>query len=307
MPQAITFPLLQSLNDAVSLAYLQGLLASGPSVYQQFCYDASSTGREEVYPMLAGLSGLREWVGDRVVKSLSVSTFSILNKTFEETISVKREDVEDDRFGLLTPAAQELSRNAAHLPDLLVASLMKNGHTALTYDGQNFFDTAHPNYTAAGAPTTVANYVAGAGPNWYLLDMSRPSLRGFIYQRRRPFVIVPKFSMTDPSVFFDNEYVWGVDGRSNAGYGLWHYAFMSGATLNLANLQSARTAMASLRRPDGAPMGIGAANSLLLVVPTALYPTAKAYAENEFDPQASALTPNTIRGMIKAVENPWLN
>ncbi len=306
MPTVITFPTLQSVNDAVSLAYLQGLMGVGQPIYKRFAYDAPSTGRQEIYPMLSGLSGLREWVGDRVVKSLGLSTFTIANKTFEETIAVKREDIEDDRFGMLTPAAQEMARNAANLPDLLIAALMKAGHTTLTYDGHNFFDTAHPNYTSTGAPNTVANYVTGAGPSWYLLDVSR-TIRAFIYQTRRPYRIVPRFSMTDPVVFDNDEYVWGVDGRSNAGFGLWHYAYRSDTTLNLANLITARTTMASLRRPDGAPMGIAAANSLLLVVPTALYNTAKAYAENEFDPLAGTLTPNTMRGMVTAIEDPWLN
>lgn len=308
MPQAITFPFLASVNDGVSLAYLRGLLGGAPSVYSEFCFDASSTGSEEIYPMLAGLRGLREWVGDRVVNGLSLSTFRIANKSFEETISVARPNLEDDKYGMLTPAAQELGQDAKDLPDLLTAALMKNGHTALTFDGQNFFDTAHPNYTSTGAGTTVPNYVTGSGPSWYLLDTSRPSIRGFIYQRRRPYVIVPKFSLTDPSVFFDNEYVWGVDGRSNAGYGLWHFAFRSDAALNLANLESARAQMASLRRPNGAPMGIGAARTLKLVVPTALYPLAKGYCENQFDPgQPSNLTPNTFRGMATALENNWLN
>ncbi len=309
MPTTITFPVLASVNDAVSLAYLEGQLSVGASIYKRFTYEAPSTGRQEVYPMFAGLPGLREWIGDRVVHSLSLSTFTIANRTFEETIAIKREDLEDDRLGLLKPAAHELGLNAQVLPDLLIAQLMRNGHTTLTYDNQNFFDVAHPNYTDTGAPTTVFNYQAGAGPSWYLLDVSR-LFRAFIYQSRRPFRIIPKFSLTDPSVFYDNEYTWGVDGRGNAGYGLWHYAYRSDAALTQANLNTARTAMATLRRPDGSPMGIAAGNATLLVVPTSLYSTAKGYAENEFDPNPAAagtLVPNQMRGLVQAVENQWLN
>ncbi|MGH3265737.1 MAG: Mu-like prophage major head subunit gpT family protein, partial [Trebonia sp.] len=170
------------------------------------------------------------------------------------------------------------------------------------------FDTAHPNFTDTGAATTVANYQAGSGnPTWYLLD-TNSIFRGFVYQKRRPFQVIPKFSMTDPSVFWDNEFVWGVDGRSNAGYGLWHYTYRSDAALTQANLVAARTSMASLHRQDGAPMGIGAGAPLLLVVPTALLPVAKGFAEDQYDPTVTTnLTPNNMRGLVRAVESAWLN
>jgi phage major head subunit gpT-like protein len=196
-----------------------------------------------------------------------------------------------------------MGQTAGRLPDLLIASLMKNGTSTIGIDNQNFFDAAHPNFTASGGVTTQPNYQAGSSPSWYLIDTSQV-LRPFIFQRRRPFVLTPRLSLTDPSVFDRNEFQWGTDGRCNAGYGLWQFAFRSDAQLNLANLEAARVTMANWRRPDGAPMGI---KPTTLMVPTALYPVARAYCENQFDPLASALTPNTFQGLSKAVENPWLN
>jgi phage major head subunit gpT-like protein len=308
----ITFPALASINYGVSTAY-NDQLWSAKTRYPAFTYEASSTGAAEVYPRLNMLSGLREWVGDRLVQSLSQSTFQILNKLFEQTISIARTDLEDDKFGLLTPAAAQLGANAAHHPDLLVAQLLKAGHTTPCYDGQNFFDTAHPDYTGTGAPTTSPNFVAGAGPAWYLFDVSKV-LKPVIFQKRRPYSIVPKFSMTDQQVFWNKEFEWGVDARVNAGFGIWQLAFMSQAPLTIENLQAARTQGASYHRPDGAPMGI---NLSLLVAPSTLYPTAKALAENEMVPSnfsnayvngtAIGLLANPVRGMFTALEDEWLN
>ena len=304
----ITFPALQSINDAVSLAYNTQFWET-QTIYDRFTFRAESTGAAEVYPGMDLLPGLRQWVGDRVVHSLSISTFSVTNLTFEETISIRRQDVEDDRFGILTPAAQQLGQNARHLPDLMVASLMKNGHSVPTYDGQNFFDLAHPNPNADGSPGTVANYQAGSGyPSWYLFDTTKV-IKPFIWQSRRPFQVIPKFSLEDPQVFWNQEYEWGVDGRGNAGYGLWQLSFMSTAQFTLANVLAARAAMASIRRPDGTPMGI---KPNLLVCGTALYPDARAYAENEFVPidtntGATTLGPNPLRGLFSALEDEWLN
>ena len=305
----ITFPALASITDAVNIAYRDGLQGGAPSVYDQFCYDATSVGSEEVYPFMAGLPGLREWVGERVVHSLSMTTFSIYNRTWENTIAVKRENIEDDKFHTLIQPARLLGGNVKAFPDIQIASLLKNGHTTPTYDGQNFFDLAHPNYTSTGAATTVANYQAGASTSWYLMDIST-AIRAFIWQTRRPFKIIPRFSLTDPVVFDNNEFVWGVDGRANAGYGLWHFAYRSDNTLNQANIIAARTAMATLRRQDGTPMGLGAAGQLVMVVPTALASLAQAYATNENDPNpptAGTLQPNQVQGQFKAVENQFLN
>jgi phage major head subunit gpT-like protein len=304
----ISFPALQSINDAVNLQFNSQLWAA-PGIYKKFTFDGSSTGSEEVYPRLDMIPGLREWVGERVVNWLTQETFTIKNKTFEGTIGVKREDIEDDKYGMLAPVAAQLGENAGHMPDLLVAGLLQNGHTTVGIDGQNFFDTAHANFDANGNATTIANYMAGTGnPSWYLMDTTKV-LKPFIYQTRRPFKLVPKFNIESENAYWADEFIWGVDGRANAGYGLWQLAYRSDALLNLANLTTARNTMASWRRPDGAPMGI---KGNLLVVPTALYQPARAYCENELlppgDPQATgAYVGNDFKGLATALENVWLN
>ena len=303
----ITFPALASINDAVNTAYNTQLFQA-PRVFDRFTYDAKSTGRQEIYPMMALLPGLREWIGDRVVNSLSAQSFAIRNKTFEETIGIRREDVEDDQFGILTGIAKQLGQDAANLADRLVASLMKNGANAVSLDGQNFFDVAHPNPTATGAPGTIANYMPGNGPPWFLID-STWVWKPFIWQTRRPFEIIPLFSLTDPLVFQNQEFQWGVDGRANAGYGFWQLAFLSQAPMTVANIVAARTAMASIRRPDGTPLGV---TPNLLVVPTALFVDALAYQVNDFIPidavtGATTLAPNPLKGLMTTVEDKWLN
>ena len=302
---AITAATLQSITNGVSLAYNTQLFAA-PSIYKKFCYDATSTGDAEFYPRMDMLFGLREWIGERVVRGVSEATFQISNRTFEETIGIKRENIEDDKYGILAPVASELGNAAGRFPDLLIAQLMKSGTTTRTFDNQNFFDVAHPNYTASGAPTTVPNYAAGASPGWYLLDNSR-SIKSFIFQTRRPFSLTTRFSATDPTVFDQNEFRWGTDGRCNAGFGLWYLAYYSTQPLTPANIVAARTQMLTLRRPDGSPMGIG--SNVLLVVPSTIFPTAVQIQNNEFDPTATGntLVPNIARGLFTTLENVWLN
>ena len=308
----ITFPALASINDGVNLAF-NSQLSAAQTRYDAFTFEAASTGAEEVYPRLNMLPGLREWIGDRQVISLSNTTFTIRNRIFEETIGVARTDIEDDRLNLLAPIASQLGQNAGRLPDLLMATLLQAGHTTLCYDGQNFFDTAHPDYTSSGGSTTALNYVTGSSPVWYLFDVSQ-ILKPCIFQRRRPFQVIPKFSMTDPQVFWNKEFEWGVDGRCNVGFGLWQLGFMSKAPLTVEAVLSARATMATYRRPDGSPLG---SRGTLLVTGSGNYPTAKAIAEDEMIPNTYSSTyvanttvglyPNPARGMFKALEDEWLN
>jgi phage major head subunit gpT-like protein len=307
----ITFPALLSINDGVSSAFNQDLGAVG-SRYAGFTMETTSTGAIEYYPRLNMLPGFRVWRGDRVVNNVSLATFQINNQLFESTIAIRRTDIEDDKLGLLTPAASQMGRNAGRVPDLLIAALLKAGHTTPIYDGQNFFDTAHPDFTAAGAAATSLNYVAGGGQPWYLFDTSQV-LKPVIYQRRRPFVVIPKFSMIDPQVFWNQEFEWGADGRCNAGYGIWQYGYMSLAAPTVENILAARATMATYRRPDGSPMGV---RGTLLVAGSSLYPQIKAIAEDEMIPNTFSNTfssgnptlyPNAARGMFTALEDEWLN
>jgi phage major head subunit gpT-like protein len=61
---------------------------------------------------------------------------------------------------------------------------------------------------------------------WYLLDTTKP-IKPLIFQQRKKPQIVAKNKATDDNVFFQKEYIYGVDSRDNAGYGLWQLAFGS--------------------------------------------------------------------------------
>jgi phage major head subunit gpT-like protein len=305
----ITPTLLGSINNGLQLSF-NTQLYEAESVYREFTFDAESTGAAEVYPRLDQLQGIREWLGARLVQQLGQQAFTITNRKFEQTISIARTDLEDDRYGIYAPVAAEMGQTAKRFPDLLVSQLITStaATTALGIDGVPFFSTAHPNYTKTGLLTTTSNYNStGTSPYWYLVDNSRV-LKPFIYQRRTAFELVARFNPDDPNVFDNDEYLWGTRGRGNAGFGLWQLVYASNLPLNATNLIAARTAMALIRRPDGTPMGI---TPNLLVVPSTLFPIAKSYYEDGLvanDPAApTTLYPNTVRNMFKPLEFKWLN
>ncbi|NIX75391.1 Mu-like prophage major head subunit gpT family protein [Microvirga terricola] len=284
---------LRAIYTSLSTSFNQRLRAT-TTLYGRVAMDVNSTSSKNEYPRLDDLPGFREWVGDRHVHDLSEMTYAIQNKSFEKTIGIDRDKIEDDEIGIFTPVVQQFGQDTALFPDLLVFDLMKRANQVVCYDSQYFFDTDHPSYNDQGREISVSNFQAGAGPAWYLIDDSQV-IKPFIYQKRRPFTFVSRTALTDDNVFNAKKFVYGVDGRCNVGVGMWQTAFMSKAALTPDNYAAARAAMTSIRRRDGAPLAIA---PRILVVPPALEGAARALMAND-------MISKDVGGTPVAVSNEW--
>ncbi|MBF9049892.1 head protein [Roseobacter sp. HKCCD9010] len=228
----------------------------------------TSTSKSETYGWLGKFPKMREWVGARVIKDMEAKGYTITNKDFESTVGVERNDIEDDNLGVYGPLMQEMGVSAAQQPDDLTFGLMAQGRVETCYDGQYFFDGDHPSFNENGDAITVSNVDASGAvgnPWWYLLDVTRP-LKPMIYQERKKPQFVAK---TDPQnsdhVFMNKEFLYGVDARSNVGFGLWQMAYASNAALDGDSLDAAIEKMRGLRDSNGRPLGIKP--SLMVVGP----------------------------------------
>ena len=230
-------------------------MASAPSVYKQLSMIVPSATRELTYGWLGQFPGVREWGGDRIINNLSAHGFTIKNRDFESTIAVPRNDIEDDTVGVFSPMFTELGKAAGDHPDQLILTLLASGFTTSCYDGQAFFDAEHPVGNSSGEPELVSNMQAGSGTPWFLLDTSR-AIKPLIYQRRREYQLVAKDDPKDDNVFHNKEFIYGVDGRSNAGFGLWQLAYASKAELTPSNYEAARAAMMNFKGDEGRPLNI---------------------------------------------------
>jgi len=269
--------------------------AGAPSDYETLAMVVPSATRQETYAWLGMSTGFREWLGDRVIQNLEAHDYSIKNLAFEDTVGVDRNDIEDDSYGVYRPLMARLGEDAARHPDELVYGLLAGGFTGLGYDGQYFFDIDHP---VGGA--SVSNFDAGAGPAWYLLDVSRV-VKPFIFQRRKNYAFINMNLETDEAVFMRRQFRYGVDARVNAGYGLWQFAHASKAALDVAGYAAARTAMLSLKADNGKPLGI---SPRLLVVPPALEGAALDMVKAER--LANGAT-NTYRNTAEVLVSPYLS
>ncbi len=134
---------LRAASTGHKALYLQGFDAAMP-VHMPFVEEAPSTGSSEVYHLGGDLPELREWVGERQIKNLDRYKFEIENKTWESTLSIKREAYEDDELGLYAARFRGMGAAAALHPDVLFGQLLEAGFTGNCYDGKKFFSAIHP-------------------------------------------------------------------------------------------------------------------------------------------------------------------
>lgn len=255
---------LSLLYIAVSTAFNTGFAGMKPQ-WGLIATEVASSTAANTYAWLGQFPMMREWLGDRVVNNLRLHDYTIRNKKWENTIGVSRDEIEDDQYGVYMPIAQEQGRMVAEHPDILSYGLLSSGFNATCYDGQYFFDIDHPVIDTNGNETSVSNFQGGAGTAWYLIDDSR-AVKPIILQMRRKPKFVAKTQDTDDNVFERDEYLYGVDGRWNVGFGLWQLAYASKLTLDATNLAAAIATMGSQVGDHGRKLGTKA--RLLIVPPT---------------------------------------
>ena len=100
------------------------------------------------YPWLGRTTKFREWLGDRVIQALEAHSYTIANRNFEDTVSIDRNDIEDDTYGVYEPIIEQLGWDTKVHPDMLLFQMIKNSVTTpssvIGYDGQPFFSATHP-------------------------------------------------------------------------------------------------------------------------------------------------------------------
>lgn len=290
---------LSALFQAYKLIFQQTFSAT-QSDFEKIATTVPSTTSKEVYPWLGQTTRFRQWIGDRLVQNLMTHDFSIKNLPWENTVGVPRETIEDDTYGLYKPMLAQLGQDARQHPDELVFSLLASGFNSLCYDGQYFFDTDHPVLQADGSVASVSNFGGGAGTAWYLLDATKV-IKPLIYQVRKDYNFVALDKENDDNVFNRKEYVYGVDARSNVGFGLWQLAYGSKQTLDATSYAAARTALMSLKGENGKPLGV---RPSLLVVPPSLEGAALQLLQAEKNANGST---NIYQNTAQLLVTPWLS
>lgn len=73
------------------------------------------------------------------------------------------------------------------------------------------------------AKVIVAPQLANQGTTWYVADTSS-AIKPLVWQLRKAPVMVAKTQVDEDNVFFQRQFVWGLDARGAAGFGPWFLA-----------------------------------------------------------------------------------
>lgn len=261
----ITPQTLKALQNGFNAAFLKGF-NSAEAQWPLIAMEVPSQSALENYGWMKELPGMREWIGQRVIHNLEMIGYQIINKHWEHTVGVDRDDIDDDKLGLYSTRFSMQGEVAKRHPDELMWQVLLSGFNSLAMDGQYFFDTDHLGYDAAGNETSWSNYQAGAGSPWFLMDLSRSFMKPLVFQNRSAVKFVNQSNETDDNVFMNRQFRFGVDGRYNGGFGFYQLAYASKAALDATNYQAGRLALGTQRRPDGTALPVHVTH--LVVGPT---------------------------------------
>lgn len=159
-------------------------------MWRRVAMEAPSDGAEENYQWLGRVPAMKEWLASKTMEQLRGMNYLIVNKDWESTIEVDRNDIEDDRLGMYRPRIAELADEAMRHPDELLSSARVSGFTAagLCYDGQQFYDTDH----VTGNSGSQSNVVSGTGFTTAQVTAdfrsARAKLRTFKDDQGKPYV-----------------------------------------------------------------------------------------------------------------------
>ena len=301
----ITRSLITNLFTGYQSIFQQGLDMAQPQ-YQKVASVIQSNTASNIYGWLGQWPEFREWIGDRVIEDMKMHGYEITNKRYESTIGVKRTDIEDDNLGIYKPIIQEMGRATGVFPDQLVFSLLKGGFDHACYDAHPFFSHEHPVHEKAdgtdaqGLGTPTSNALIDDdydGDPWYVLDATR-AIKPIIYQIRKAPKFVAMNREEDESVFMRGDYRYGVDLRSNVGYGFWQMAFGAKTELTLDNLWLAIASMRALTADGGRPLGI---KPNMLVVPPSLEKPAVQLLQRDLFADGNHAVSNELKGRLELV------
>lgn len=204
-------------NDRLPLA---------PSTYKLMCEEFPSDSPIEQYKWLGSVPLMQKWIGERPIEKLRAESHQIVNDDWANGIEVERDDLRDDKLGLVARRIRDLADAAIAAIDAQVMARFQNAFAndegLRTYDGQFLVDTDH---TASGAGgTSQSNSGGTTALNAAALEAGIVAMMGFKNDKGEPLSIFPTHLLCGPSLWPTARKLLGQDimsgGERNLNQGL---------------------------------------------------------------------------------------
>lgn len=122
---------------------IEDTMEAATPFYPALALEIESDQESEDYDWLGKFPGVREWLGDRKFKELSSYSFTITNKTWEQSLAMDKDKMDDGKTRYFDQLAIGMANEAAYHKDELLIELINDAGAVRCFDGQYFFDTDH--------------------------------------------------------------------------------------------------------------------------------------------------------------------
>ena len=155
----VTSDLLAALMTNFRVIFKQGLDEAGKILQLKdiISTEFTSTTNIESYNWMGANPTMSEWKDQRQYKALLDYNYSLTNISYEGTLEVDRETIEDDKYAMIAPRIRGLAGRATRHMNQRTIDKLDAGATDLAYDGTAFFDDTR----TIGASGTVDNLMSG--------------------------------------------------------------------------------------------------------------------------------------------------
>lgn len=126
--------------------------------YTQIASKENSTKLTEAYLWLSRSPRMRKMIGEKLIRSLRPYRYELTNETYEASIAIPKDSIEDDELLGFGGQAEDFGLSAAQLYDDMVCNMAFNDMFSMeSFDDQAFCDTDHPLYRSDGSAVTYSN------------------------------------------------------------------------------------------------------------------------------------------------------
>jgi len=189
--------ILNALNDTISTAFNKQMEGQ-ERVYGGLMMTMNVNTNQVTLPYMDDLGdGLNAWDRDATKKleQLGGGKYVVDINSYEKTIAIRREDIEDDNLGLYLPIIQGMAENVVQNDDKLIADLLVSGASLECFDGANFFSNSHVTQTS----TTYDNLLSGALSSG-TIETGITTMRKFKGRNGKVLNIVPDTIIVPPDL-----------------------------------------------------------------------------------------------------------
>lgn len=153
------------LQRGMNSLFLQELMANSPVLLNSVATYLKSDGDKENLAWIGDVAQVAEFIDQVEFSGLSEAQFEILNKKYTGGISVKRDDLADEKTGGISMRIRDLARRAAQYWDEMIVSTLTTGTAVNSYDGEPMFSATHPSRGGSGIQSNLISYSGSTTAN----------------------------------------------------------------------------------------------------------------------------------------------